>query len=279
MGKKTLKRQQKLYKMKGCSKRKSRKHGRTHRGGSGPLAYTGEKIHFQSNPFLAYTGKGGAGTLTPETIMYTNTNGVDKTMPNTGPEFQGSTPTNTGFIHRGGTCNTCSNINMTGGGCDCGKLFGGGRGKLFGGGRGKLGGCGPTCLSGGNNLQKGGTWAPQGFVGKSWTPTPSGWPGVNSSRNYLDYNQYKVDPQTAMVNVGPNPPFLNGGKKRRGKKSRKQRGGALFNFLTQDVINLARQAQFGVGSTYNGINGYSRPVNPLPWKDQLPHGSSINALL
>ena len=266
MVKKTSKRRQKLYKMKGCSNRKSKKHGRNHHGG---LAYTGEKIQLAPNPFLAYTGTGGAGSLKPEAIMPTNTNGLDKTMPNTGPVQGGSNiPTNQGLMQRGGHCGSCTNVQMTGGGCGCGKLFGGGRSKK--------GGMCPSCLAGGS--QKGGTWAPQGLIGQAWTPSPSGWPGVNGSRNYLEYNQYKVDPQTALINVGPNPPFLTGGKKRRGKKSRKQRGGALSNFLIQDFVNLGRQAQFGVGSTYNGINGFPAPVNPLPWKDQLTHQSSISSI-
>jgi hypothetical protein len=250
MVKRTSKRRQKLYKMKGCSNKKTRKRGRSHCGG---LAYTGEKIQLASNPFLAYTG--GASSLNPQAIMPTNTNGLDKTMPNTGPVHKGGNiPTNQGLMQRGG--------------CGCGKLFGGSRSKK--------GGMCPSCLAGGS--QKGGTWAPQGLIGKPWTPSPSGWPGVNGSRNYLDYNQYKVDPQTALIDVGPNPPFLTGGKKRRGRKSRKQRGGALSNFIMQDFINLGRQAQFGLGSTYNGINGFPAPVNPLPWKDQLTHGSSISSI-
>lgn len=271
MAKKTSKRNQKLYKMKGCSKRKSRKHGRDHRGGSEPLAYTGEKMQFPINPFLAYQGTGGSGcsdSLKPATIMPTNINGGDGTMPNTGPAFDGYSTgsTNQGLMQRGGNCGTCSGINvpnMTGGGCGCGKL-------LTGGGRNK-------------KRQKGGTWAPQGLIGKPWTPSPSGWPGINGySRNYLDYNQYKMDPQTAMINVGPNPPFLTGGKKRRGnKKTKKQRGGALSNFLFQDAVNLGRQTQFNFGSAYNGINGFPAPVNPLPWKDQFPNSASNirNALL
>jgi hypothetical protein len=254
MVKKTSKRHQKLYKMKGCSNKKTKKCGRRHSGG---LAYTGEKMVFPSNPFLAYTGRGGASSLKPEAIMPTNTNGLDKTMPNTGPVSQGGNiPTNQGLMQRGG--------------CDCGKLFGGTRSKK--------GGMCPSCLAGGKKWQKGGTWAPQGLIGKPWSPSPSGWPGVNGSRNYLDYNQYKVDPQTALINVGPNPPFLIGGKKRRGKKSRKQRGGALSNFIMQDLINLGRQTQFGFGSAYNGINGFPAPVNPLPWKDQLTHESSISSI-
>jgi hypothetical protein len=266
MGKKTSKRNQKLYKMKGCSKNKSRKHGRHHHGGSEPLAYTGEKMQFSNNPFLAYTGKGGSGSnnsLNPSAVMPTNT------MPNTGPVFQGvsTIPTNKGLMQRGGNCgsSTCSTINMTGGSCGCGQL-------LTGGG-----------ITSGGKKQKGGTWAPQGLIGKPWTPSPSGWPGVNGmSRNYLDYNQYKVDPQTAMINLGPNFPFLKGGKKHKSnKKSKKQRGGALSNFLMQDFVNLGRQAQFGFGSAYNGINGFPAPVNPLPWKGQFPNGALNirNALL
>ena len=65
------------------------------------------------------------------------------------------------------------------------------------------------------------------------------------------------------------------------KKSKKQRGGALSNFLMQDFVNLGRQAQFGFGSAYNGINGFPAPVNPLPWKGQFPNGALNirNALL
>ena len=283
MGKKTSKRHQKLYKMKGCSKNKSRKYRRNYHGGSETLAYTGEKMQFPRNPFLAYTGKGGSGcsnSLNPSAVMPTNTNGVDSTMPNTGPQFQGvsNTPTNKGTMQRGGNCgtSTCSPV-MTGGNCGCGQL-------LTGGGKNKTGGTCPLCLALlGGRKQKGGTWAPQGLIGKSWTPSPSGWPGVNGmSRNYLAYNQYKADPQTATINVGPNFPFLTGGKKRKGnKKTKKQRGGALSNFLTQDFVNLGRQTQYGLGSFYNGVNGFPAPVNPLPWKDQFPNGALNirNALL
>jgi hypothetical protein len=48
--------------------------------------------------------------------------------------------------------------------------------------------------------------------------------------------------------------------------------------MMQDLINLGRQTQFGFGSAYNGINGFPAPVNPLPWKDQLTHESSISSI-
>jgi len=259
--------------MKGCSKRKSRKsrkYSRKHRGGS---------------DLLAYNGTGGtsiSNSLKPATIMPTNPNGVNSTMPNTGPQFTGvsTSPTNQGNMQRGGNCGGTCGVNqpvmMTGGSCGgtCGvnqpvMMTGGGCG------------CGKLLTIGGQTGGSHGTWAPQGLIGKPWTPSPSGWPGVNGSRNYLDYNQYKADPQTAMINVGANPPFLTGGKKRRGSRRKKQKGGALSNFIFQDLVNLGRQTQYGVGSTYNGVKGFPAPTNPLPWKDQLTHNPTAirNALL
>ena len=56
------------------------------------------------------------------------------------------------------------------------------------------------------------------------------------------------------------------------------RGGALSNFFSQDLINLGRQTQFGVGSVYNGLTGYAAPVNPLPWKDQMPNLPNVTSI-
>ena len=76
-----------------------------------------------------------------------------------------------------------------------------------------------------------------------------------------------------MVATGANPPFSIGGRRKR--RSKKQKGGNLSNLFSQDVINLGRQLQFGVGSAYNGVTGYAAPVNPLPWKGQLPNTPSL----
>ena len=62
------------------------------------------------------------------------------------------------------------------------------------------------------------------------------------------------------------------------RKSRKQRGGALDNFLSQDLINLGRQFEFGLGSAYNALTGYAAPVNPMPWKGQLPNTPSLSTI-
>lgn len=111
------------------------------------------------------------------------------------------------------------------------------------------------------------------FVGKPWTPSPSGWPGVDgvdSGRNHFSLNTYHNDISRQMVNLGANPPFTGGGTKRRHKKYNKiKKGGSWSNFMSQDLVNLGRQIENGIGSAYNTINGYKPPVNPLPWKDQM----------
>ena len=59
---------QKVYKMKGCSRR-------NHKGGSADanLAYTGHRVtNLQPNPHLAYIGKGGGGGLYSSTASYTS---------------------------------------------------------------------------------------------------------------------------------------------------------------------------------------------------------------
>jgi hypothetical protein len=267
MGKKYSKKQ-KIYKMVGCSK-KTRKN---HLGGSAdaPLAYTGKPILTYPNPFLAYTGKGIlTGGKTHNNIPI-NTNAANPAYPNTGPVFRGSgTIFNNASEQRGGTCGACSL--MRGGGkskkggtcplCNMGLMTGGKKHKA-------------NCKCSDCKVMKGGNPGipyPNGLVGSPWTPSIGGWPGVDGipgDRNHYSLNTYKSDPQTAMVNVGANRPFLNmkGGKK-------KQKGGTLSNFLGQDLINLGRQFQFGVGSAYNALAGYPAPTNPLPWKGQFPNNS------
>jgi hypothetical protein len=163
------------------------------------------------------------------------------------------------------------------------------------GGRNKKGGCGPLCAMGfmvggarhrlgckcskckRKNMKGGnvGIPYPDGLVGSPFTPgSISGWPGVggiSGDRNYFSQNMYPNDPQTAIRDIG-NPPFSYGGK-------RKQKGGNLSNFIGQDLINLGRQLQFGIGSAYNALAGYAAPVNPMPWKDQLPNRVLVNPAL
>jgi hypothetical protein len=277
MAKKTTKRgrPQKLYKMKGCSKtvRKG--------GGNGDvyLAYPANNVPFLPNSHLAYTGKGGACGLNAPlaSTMPVNSYAADKTMPNTGPPAGGFNFLNSVRSQHGGCGEMCS---MRGGKRATRRARGKARAKATT--RAKAGGCGPMCmapllLAGGKKSQRGGNPGipyPNGLAGSPWTPAISGWPGVDGiqgDRNHFPLNTYTNDISRQMVDVGPNPPFVVGGRKRVKGRTRKQRGGTMSNFLTQDLVNLGRQVQFGVGSAYNALSGYSAPVNPLPWKDQYTH--------
>lgn len=281
--KKTSSKRQKVYKMKGCSK-KTRKN---YLGGSGDvnLAYPGNNVPTVPNPFLAYTGKGGS-----------NINGVDKTLPNTGPTpsipatpFLNPTGTQKGGygacginVMSGGNCMSCTNPLMSGGrkkkGGSCGPLCA--PGFMVGGARHRLGCKCSSCKVKRGGSMKGGNPGipyPDGLVGKPWNPSTNGLPGVDGiqgDRNYLAYNDYNTDISRQMIATGANPPFSIGGKGR----TRKQRGGTLSNFLAEDLVNLGRQFQFGLGSAYNAVAGYSSPVNPMPWKDQISNTASLNTM-
>jgi hypothetical protein len=157
---------------------------------------------------------------------------------------------------------------MMGGSCGCGLPFGG-----------MKGGCNGSC-----GLQQGGSGlapVPPALVGAPWTPAISGWPGVGGQdgvTNYLSMNKYvPYDPQTQVMQERAGSLFLGkytgGGKK--GMKKSKKRGGGL---IPQDLVNFGRTFTYGLGSAYNAINGYSAPVNPLPYTDQLVNTPRANQL-
>jgi hypothetical protein len=258
-------RKQKMYKMVGCSKTR-----KNHLGGSN-LDYTSKPSFSLSN--LAYTGKGGSSCgLTSNTSMPVNTNAVNPIIPNTGPVSNGNnTIFNNASSQQGGCCGSC--------------------GLMTGGGRRRKGGMCPACslglMTGGNKhrnnckcssckgMKGGSALVPNGLVGSPWTSSTSEWPGVSGvpgNNNYYPVNTYNNDVSRQMIDVGANKPFLN----IKGGKKRKQRGGTLSNFLGQDLINLGRQFQFGMGTAYNALAGYSSPVNPMPWKDQFPSKVPFN---
>lgn len=268
---------QKIYKMKGCSKKTLR--NKKYLGGSSlgdadiNLAYTGKPNHIGSNPFLAYTGKGGS-ELTPSLAIPVNTNAADKSLPNTGPLSLGGIGTpflNPQGAQRGGNCG-CGMPLLIGGGCGPSCMVGGKHHRV---------GCKcSSCKMKGGEVLKGGNKGipyPDGLVGSPMTSQPSGWPGVDGvqgGRNYIAPNNYHTDVQTAMISTGAQPPFSIGGS----RKSRKQKGGTLSNFMAQDLINLGRQINFGLGSAYNALAGYSAPTNPLPWKGQLPNTPTLASM-
>jgi len=132
-------------------------------------------------------------------------------------------------------------------------------------------GCGNIPLqTGGNNGIKP-FYNPPGpipgpFTGQPWTA--SDWPGqdgVGSNNNHYKMNLYHKDPQTMMIVGGKS-------KNKYNKKSKKRRGGGL---IPDSIMNLGRSFSYNMGSSFNALNGYPAPVNPLPYKDQLPNSRSI----
>ena len=113
------------------------------------------------------------------------------------------------------------------------------------------------------------------FVGASWGPAVSQWPGVSAPHdgNYLAHNSYDVQPemnpvdeQATYVPQAPIIQQLTGGRRRRkGRKltKRRMRGGdfGVFSQLGTDVANV-----------YRGWNGDNALPSPLPYKDQMFFG-------
>jgi len=91
--------------------------------------------------------------------------------------------------------------------------------------RGQRGGCG--CSSG--NVQTGGSMSGP-LVGSPWRPNVWGWPsvdGISGDRNYLDYNNYHVDPQTQVIPHNFNTGYSGGSVSRRNR-----RGGWVYKTST-----------------------------------------------
>jgi hypothetical protein len=259
---------QKMYKMRGCSKKKTR---RNHRGGD-TLAYPSSNVPKVPNPFLAYNGRGGKScgiTPQPSNLAYDNNrNGANPLHPSTGPAPDGFNFLNS-QTKRGGCGGSCGLLQGGSGphrkGCRCSD-------------------CKSTyTMSGGASCGNNGIPYPDGTAGTSWTPNSSGWPAspglLPGDANHFSLNTYNNDISRQMVDIGAAPPFTGGKRgKRTLKKRRSQRGGILSNLISQDFVNLGRQLQYGVGSAYNGLLGYQSPVNPLPWKGQLANTPSLSSI-
>ena len=140
---------------------------------------------------------------------------------------------------------------------------------------------GGSCSTCGMRMQSGGS-NNGALVGGQWTSNPNTWSSVNgqnNSGNYYGQNTYNNDISRSMVDVGANPPFLQGGRRQRNKTNKNMRGGLnLSNTIGQDIVNLARQGITGLGNMANAFQGYSAAPSPMPWRNQLPNTLSSNAL-
>jgi len=241
-----MKRTQKLWNMKGCSKSKKNLGGKSKKqGGCWWKNKGGSRVCKKCGPGCRCGPKCNCGHKCPGNC-YLKSKRTRK--------------------QRGGNCG-CG-LQM-GGGCGCGLQMGGGYGL-------QMGGCG-SCLGGGvqmgGSLQTGGGINNSGIplVGSPWTPKINDWPGVagkDGQTNYYSDNKYLVDPQRTMISERDQQTYMAGG-------SRKKRAGGI---VPQDLVNLGRSMVYGLGSAYNTLNGYSAPASPLPYKDQLVNTPSVKAL-
>lgn len=183
----------------------------------------------------------------------------------------------------------CSKRVMRGG---CEQCLGGGSKGQMGGRktrRRRRGGCGSICAAAAPLLLLGGKKScgcnkipffnggkqhggnASAFVGAPITATT---PGNHYALNPEVNNPN--DPSVIMANrdnsfVPSHSAFsIKGGRRRRRRrmtKKNKQSGG--FNLIPQDITNMFRGLQFNAGSSYNAMQGYRQPMNPLPYKDQM----------
>ena len=144
---------------------------------------------------------------------------------------------------------------------------------------------------------------PGPITGSAWGAPVNQWPGMNNvggDRNYLtsynaNNNIVSKDPALQMNMNDAGYKTLNSkvGGYKYGKKtssvkspssvkshssarSKSLRGGGL---IPQDLVNLGSDFSFNVKSTYNALNGYKAPVDPLPYKGQFPNSLNANRLL
>lgn len=233
-----MKKTQKLWNMKGCSKSKSKrnlggkskKRGSYKRGGSHKCHKCGPSCTCRSKYKCKY-----------------NCHLKEKSRK-----------------QRGGNCGCGIKVagGQRGGNCGCGLQLGG-----------QKGGC-QQCLGGGVAVQSGGGIGYIGnpTVGKPWTPEISGWPGVSGQQgqtNFFSLNKYdKPYLQTEQISEREQQTYMKGG-------SRRRRAGGI---IPQDFVNLGRSMVYGAGSAYNSLNGYPAPASPLPYKDQFSSPTATNSL-
>jgi hypothetical protein len=163
------------------------------------------------------------------------------------------------YVGKGGNSHIATNYQAgraykSRGSCGCGVPF-------F---KGFKGGCGCDLAQSGG-VKKGGFYKyPDGLVGSPYTPTNLPGSSIPGSSNYYALNMYHQDPQTSGIILERATPIQLKG----GRRTRRRKGGD-GTVLPQDLVNFGRSISYGMGSVYNTLSGYSPPVNPLPFKDQL----------
>ena len=279
-------RKQKIYVMRGCSKScKNKKNSLTLGNKSCPKC--GPNCHCGPNCkcphrctgacYLNRRQKGGSGCgscgcpIAPLSTKQMNMFGGNNYPPTLIPPA--TVPLNykpiLGVGQNGGSCSSCGQIPVIGG--QIGGQTGG--------------------QTGGGSFFKPAAPIPGPFTGSAWGASVNQWPGVNNiggDRNYLksyDANNNIVsnDPALQMTMNDSGYKTLNSkvggykyGKNTSSVRSKSLRGGGL---VPQDLINLGSDFSFNLKSTYNALNGYKAPVDPVPYKGQIPTSLNNNRII
>lgn len=257
-----------FYKMKGCSKKKR---GGNHNNNTGLLAFPSNNVPAMRNTNLAYTG-GNNG------IEYSNAypnQSIDDKLSGV-KQYVSWLNNQTSNAHGGGKRTTSSSSSQNGGSCSSCAA--------------------PLLQSGGNNGLPYGQGLPPmkgipyagGTAGAPLVPgniaTEPGVKPVDSNGNHYNLNSYNNGFTTNPKNEVPMLGNFKGGKMRnnnrnRSRSSKNMKGGYNYsNSVMQDFVNLGRQFTYGLGSTYNALNGYQKGPSPLPWQGQLSGTPGYNAL-
>lgn len=123
-----------------------------------------------------------------------------------------------------------------------------------------------------------------------WIGSPYNAGDLRPTGNFLPLSQTNGVPSGLPVPPAPsNPQFLQGGRRRKGKKAN-QRGGGISSFLStilpDDVVNMGRYVTAGAGNLMDKYNGLiptaSSQVYPTQQKlaqlDTQPRLASVNSL-
>jgi len=278
---KTMK--QKIYVMRGCSKSCKNKKNISSLGNKscpncGPNCHCGPNCkcphHCPGTCYLNRRQKGGSGCgscgcpIAPLSTKQMNMFGGNSYLPNLIPSA--TAPLNykpiLGVGQNGGSCSSCGQMPVIGG------QAGGQTGESF---------------------FKPAAPIPGPITGSAWGAPVNQWPGMNNiggDRNYLqsyntNNNIVSNDPalQMNMNDSGYNTLNSKVGGRKYGKnpssirsRSKSIRGGGL---VPQDLVNLGNDFSFNLKSTYNALNGYKAPVDPLPYKGQFPNSLNNNKIM
>ena len=254
-------RSQKVWKMRGCSSRRSmvcgKCHHRCNKNGMCPLCHHKCSCGKSSRKSR---GKRGGSQGTPDVPLAYSTDGVVPSVLN--PHYAYPGP----GIQKGGGCNNngmCA-LGQSGGGCNNNGMCALGQ-------------------SGGGYVDIPSPLAPINaeplsqppFVGAPWGAQISQWPGVSAPHDgsHLAHNSYNIQPEMNPVDeqavyIPQGPIVMGGGRRRRQQKGRKltkrrMRGGnfGIFSQLGTDLTNV-----------YRAWNGDPALASPLPYKDQMFYG-------